>query len=627
MSVIKRKNELAAYYFHEGTSDSAYRFLGAHMKEKDGRYTYVFRTFAPRCDAVFVVGDFCGWERGLPMRRITEKGLFEASFSSLDCYAGTAYKFRVVSSAGVHDKGDPYAFFSKGGSDGASILMRESRFSWQDRGWMRQRRHTFKSGKTLSSPINIYEVHLGSFMRGENGTYLSYRQLAGELLPYVKYMGYTHIELMPIAEYPFDDSWGYQVGAFFAPTARFGTPDDFRAFVSMMHEGGVGVILDWVGAHFPKDEWGLYEFDGGPLYEYASPLRMESPSWGTRYFDLGREEVQSFLLSNALYWLREFHLDGLRVDAVSSMLYLDYDRKEGEWEPNCLGTNRNLEAEAFLRRLNGAVHSAFPDCLMIAEESTAYPGVTAPPRDGGLGFDLKWNMGFANDLYRYLESGQEERKALHSALNFPITYAFGERYLLPISHDEVVHGKRSFLNKMHGSYGEKFACARCALLFYMTFPGKKLLFMGSEYGQFSEWDFRRSLEWFMLEYEKHDALREYAAALNRLYLSTPALYELDFCERGFRWAYADEGERRFVGFFRISEAEDEILTLISFSNEEIRGIGVDLPEGTLYRCIFSTREEGEVPHRIEGGRLTVDLAPLTGVVFKRIEKEGAVTPP
>lgn len=623
--ILNKKSVTAAHSFHEGTSENAYTYMGAHIKEKDGLYTYVFRTFAPAADAVFVVGDFCDWDRGIPMSRITEKGIFEASFSSGECFAGASYKFRVVSSKGVQDKGDPYAFASKGGSDGASILTGKSKFPWKDGGWMRTRRAACKTGKTLSSPLNIYEVHLGSFMRGEGNSYLTYEELAKELLSYVKYMGYTHIELLPIAEYPFDDSWGYQVGAFYAPTGRFGTPDEFRAFVSLMHEGGVGVLLDWVGAHFPKDGWGLYEFDGGPLYEYASPYRWESPSWGTRYFDLGRREVQSFLISNALYWLREFHLDGLRVDAVSSMLYLDYDRKAGEWEPNCFGTNRNLEAEAFLKKLNEAVHRSFPDCLMIAEESTSYPGVTAAPQDGGLGFDLKWNMGFANDLYRYLESGQEERSMLHAALNFPITYAFSEKYVLPISHDEVVHGKRSFLNKMHGSYEEKFKTARASLLFYMTFPGKKLLFMGSEYGQFAEWDFRRSLEWFMLEYEKHDAFREYVAALNRFYLSNPALHEIDFCENGFRWVFADEANRRFVAYRRFSEGGEEILALISFSAEENRGLGIDL-EGGSYQCVFSTLDSGDIPYRIEGERLVVDLPPLTGVIFKRIEKERELSP-
>ncbi len=625
MSVIKGSHSFASR-FHEGTLENAYAYMGAHVKETGGRYTYLFRTFAPAADAVFVVGDFCGWEHGLPMRRTTEGGIFEARFSSGECYLGAAYKFRVVSNAGVHDKGDPFAFSSKGGSDGASILCEGSRFPWGDEGWIRTRRRLRKEGRLLSSPLNIYEVHLASFMRGEDNSYLSYEELAKELLAYVKYMGYTHIELLPIAEYPFDDSWGYQVGAFFAPTARFGSPDGLRSLVSTMHEGGVGVILDWVGAHFPKDEWGLYEFDGGPLYEYSSPYRMESPSWGTRYFDLGRGEVQSFLISNALFWLREFHLDGLRVDAVSSMLYLDYDRAEGEWEPNCLGTNRNLEAEGFLKKLNGAVHRSFPDCLMIAEESTAYPGVTAPTEEGGLGFDLKWNMGFANDLYRYLRSEPSEKRGLHSALNFPITYAFLERYVLPISHDEVVHGKGSFLGKMYGSYEEKFALARCALLFYMTFPGKKLLFMGSEYGQFSEWDFRRSLEWFMPSYEKHRALREYVAALNRLYLSTPALYEIDFCEEGFRWIFADESEGGYVGYRRFSRGGEEIVALIGFSDRENRGIRITLPEGGTYKSVFSTREVGEVPHRIEGGSLIVDLPPLAGVVFKRIEKEGALSP-
>jgi 1,4-alpha-glucan branching enzyme len=432
-------------------------------------------------------------------------------------------------------------------------------------------------------------MHLGSFIRHEDGSYYTYREIADVLVPYLKYMGYTHVEFLPLQEFPFDGSWGYQVCAFYAITSRFGTPDDFRYLVNELHKNGIGVIMDWVPAHFPKDAWGLYEFDGTPLYEYQGADRKESRSWGTRFFDLGREEVQSFLVSNAMYFLREFHIDGLRVDAVASMLYLDYDREPGEWTPNAYGTNVSLEAEAFFRKLNGVIFGEMSDVLMIAEESTSYGKITHPIHEGGLGFNLKWNMGFANDLYDYVMTDPLFRYSKHTALNFPLMYAYTENYVLPISHDEVVHGKLSFIDKMYGSYEDKFAEARVALMMYMTYPGKKLLFMGTEYAQFREWDYESSLEWFMLDYPKHKAFRDYTRALNHFYLSHKELWELDLSEDGFTWLLADEGEKNLVAFRR-NARRGSIITVLSFSGTEQR-ITIPVKSGHL-ECIFDTGDIG-----------------------------------
>lgn len=627
---MKPTNDMAPYYFHQGTSDSAYRYLGAHVFFADDTFTYTFRTFAPRAEAVYLVSDFCGWGSGRALTRVTERGVYELIFTAKEDYRGQKYKFRVVSDGISRYKGDPYAFSSVGGSDGASVLIGDSGYCFHDDDWMAYRRQTIaaRNGSYIAAPLNIYEVHLGSFARHEDGSVLSYAELADSLLAYVKYMGYTHVELLPVTEYPFDGSWGYQVGAYYAPTARYGTPDDFRAFVDKLHAGGVGVIMDWVPAHFPKDEWGLYEFDGHPLYEYQGRDRMESRSWGTRFFDVGREEVQSFLVSNALFWLREYHIDGLRVDAVAAMLYLDYDRAPGEWVPNAYGNNRNLEAEAFFRKLNTAVFSAFPDALMIAEESTAYPRITKPVSEGGLGFNLKWNMGFANDLYAYLETDPASRKGCHSALNFPVTYAFSENYVLPISHDEVVHGKRSFLNKMYGSYEDKFAQFRAAMLFIMTFPGKKLLFMGTEYGQFSEWNYKESLEWFMLKYEKHAALREYVAALNRFYLESPALYEIDFMPGGFSWLLPDEAEKNLVVFRRHALSGDSLTVAVSFSGAE-QTVRIPLSLGERPVRVFSTAAgDGGVRSVLHDKEdepfLELTLGAFSGAVFRPASPTAAV---
>ncbi len=619
---LNMSNDLAMYYFHQGTNFNAYSYLGCNRIECDNGYSYSFRVWAPNAKGVGLISDFTGWDNPLPMNKISDGGIWELIYSSDISIEGAVYKYRITSSSGTVNKGDPYAKCSKGSDDGASIVYTESHHTWSDGNWLRHRRATVKErdGIYLSCPINIYEVHLGSFKRHPDGSYLTYRELAGELVSYVKAMGYTHIELMPIAEYPYDGSWGYQVGAFFAPTTRFGSPDDFKYFINRMHKAGIGVIIDWVPAHFPKDEWGLFEFDGQPLYEYQGVDRQESRSWGTRFFDVGREEVQSFLISSALYFLRELHIDGLRVDAVASMLYLDYDRDAGEWIPNNDGTNTNLESVAFLRKLNTAVFKEFPDILMIAEESTAIGNITKPVSEGGIGFNLKWNMGWANDFYDYLALDPINRKFHHKALNFPIMYAFTENYCLPISHDEVVHGKKSFIDKIFGSYEDKLSTMRAALLLMMTFPGKKLLFMGTEYGQFREWDYENSLEWFMLSYPTHSEMREYVRALNNFYLSHPELYDRDFVSSGFKWILADESDKNTVAYRRISNSGSSVITVINFSGTA-QDIKLRLKDSTSVDILFTTQyDNGDgvlaVSRDEDGCYVNLTVPRLSGMILK-----------
>ena len=457
VKVTEKGNDGAIFLFHQGTNFRAYEYMGCHPLGKD---RIVFRTWAPKADSIDLVSDFTGWDEGIPFEKVSENGIWHAivdiPYSEL---VGKFYKFRVTGGGVTRYKSDPYAFESQTLEKTASIVAKPSDFAWNDSNWLKHRKSIFAGGRHFySAPMNIYEMHLGSWRTRDGADnsdgkhYLNYREIADLLVPYVKHLGYTHIELMPIAEYPFDGSWGYQVCGYYAPTSRFGTPDDFRYFVNTLHAAGIGVILDWVPAHFPKDEHGLFEFDGHPLYEYTGKDRMEHKGWGTRCFDVGRPEVQSFLVSNALYWLREFHLDGLRIDAVASMLYLDYDRKPGEWIPNAYGENKNLEAISFFRKLNTAIFGEFGDVLMIAEESTAWPMVTGPVDKGGLGFNFKWNMGWSNDMFDYVARDPLFRRYDHEKLTFPLMYAFSENYILPVSHDEVVHGKKSLLDKMFGEY-------------------------------------------------------------------------------------------------------------------------------------------------------------------------------
>lgn len=563
---MNNKSELAAYYFHQGTNSYSYKYLGCNFVRDKKGYIYTFRTWAPNADSVSLVSDFTDWNSGAEMSRASDGGVWEYIYKSKDSLNLCAYKFKIRIGKRNFYKADPYAKYSKGGVDGASIIYEDS-FHWSDGSWMKRRKKTVDS--SLNIPINIYEVHLGSFIRHEDNSYYSYKELSEVLIPYLKYMGYTHIELLPITEYPFDGSWGYQVCGFFAPTSRFGTPDEFRYLINKFHENGIGVIIDWVPAHFPKDSWGLFEFDGEPLYEYQGLDRQESRTWGTRFFDVGREEVESFLISSALYFLREYHIDGIRVDAVASMLYLDYDKEPGEWIKNSNGGNENLEAIAFFKKLNQTIKKEFPDVLTIAEESGTFPGITNSIDKGGLGFSLKWNMGWANDFYKYMMSNPLFRKYHHNALNFPIMYAFSERYILPVSHDEVVHGKLSLIDKMYGKYEDKFEQMRVFILLMMTYPGKKLLFMGCEFAQFREWDFSSSLEWFMLDYKKHYEMREYIAAINRFYLNTPELWRDDFYPRGFEWIYPDESEKNIIAYKRRS-CDGEIIIVINFSGSPQR---------------------------------------------------------
>lgn len=605
-------NDLAGYYFHQGTNSYAYNYLGCTLKRQFGKYAYTFRVWAPNADSVALVSDFTGWDRGLEMNP-GASGVFELRLVSDASYEKMPYKFRITSGGRCFDKGDPYARFSRGGADGASLVYTSNKYKWGDSAWLKYRKKTVcgLGDEFLQCPLNIYEVHFGSFLRHEDGRVYSYREMADVLVPYVKAMGYTHVEFMPLAEYPFDGSWGYQVCGFYAPTSRFGEPDDLKYLVDKFHQAGIGVLLDWVPAHFPKDSWGLYEFDGKPLYEYQGKDRMESRSWGTRFFDLGREEIQSFLVSCALYWMREFHIDGLRVDAVASMLYLDYDRDGGEWIPNAEGTNINLEAVAFFKKLNSTVFGEFPDVLMIAEESGTYGGITTPVGNGGLGFSLKWNMGWANDFYDYLQCDPLYRRYKHKALNFPLMYAFSEKYCLPISHDEVVHGKKSFIDKMYGSYEDKFLQARSALMLMMTYPGKKMLFMGTEYAQFREWNFADSLEWFMTEYPSHSNFRLFVRELNSFYLRTSELWELDFSPRGFEWIYADEADKNIVAYRRYNKKGESVIVVISFSGEK-QYIKLPINKEAKIRCVFESFDTGE--KHIDNGVLAVPA--YSGMIFK-----------
>ncbi len=588
---------MPVYLFHQGTNYKAYDLLGCHIGKSGNSFTYVFRVWAPNAETVSVIGDFSSWDTGLPMQKISA-GVWEAKFKSEKDFSGTFYKYRIKGKNGVKDKSDPYAVYSQTLTSTASVIFDLSSVSIKDSAWMKKRSSFFSndsgSGHYYPSPMNIYELHLASW-RTKDGKatddgehYLNYREIADSLVPYVKEMGYTHVELLPITEYPYDGSWGYQVCGYYAPTSRFGSPNDFAYFVEKLHKNGIGLILDWVPAHFPKDSHGLYEFDGSPLYEYQGKDRMENKGWGTRYFDVGREEVQSFLISNALFWMRTYHADGLRIDAVASMLYLDYDREPGEWVPNTEGNNHNLEAIAFFRKLNAAVYEEFPDVLMIAEESTAWPMITKPVSDGGLGFSFKWNMGFANDMFSYVAKDPIYRQYDHTKLTFPMMYAFDEHYVLPVSHDEVVHGKCSLYNKMFGSYDEKFAMMRSFLTFLMTQPGKKLTFMGTEFAQVREWDYQNELEWFMLKYPRHTEMQRFVKTLNRFYLSHPELWEIDDGWDGFGWIDADRANDNAVIYNRYDTKGKSLTVIINFSPNNRPGYEFPVEHGGKYRVLLNS---------------------------------------
>ncbi len=640
------RDSLPLYLFHEGTNYASYAFLGVHGGTKEeGHFRYIFRVWAPNAASVAVVGDFCDWSDGYPMTRIENAGVWEITLESDQSLEGTFYKYAITRGGRRFLKADPYARASQTLTNTASVIRTQFSYKWNDRAWMTARRKRFfpsgkKSAHYLPAPVNIYEMHLGSWhtesdaSTADGAHYLSYREIADRLLPYLTEMGYTHVELMPVMEHPFDGSWGYQITSYYAPTARYGSPEDFMYFVDTMHRGGIGVILDWVPAHFPKDAHGLYEFDGSPLYEYQGRDRIEHKGWGTRCFDVGRQEVQSFLVSNALFWLREYHVDGLRVDAVASMLYLDYDRAPGEWIPNAHGDNKNLDAIAFFQKLNTAVFAEFPDVFMCAEESTAWPMITKPVENGGLGFNYKWNMGFANDLFEYLSVDPIYRRDMHEKLTFPMMYAFDENYILPVSHDEVVHGKRSLVDKMYGTYDEKFATMRTFLTYMMTMPGKKLTFMGTEFAQYREWDYENSLEWFMLRYPRHAQMQKFTARLNHLYLECRPLWEIDDSWEGFAWIDADNRDEGIISYRRIDTSGREIITVCNFVPVKRENFILRVPKAGMYTEILTSDaltfggggvENGtvktETQKDAEGNRvctLSLTLAPLSAIILRKV---------
>ena len=575
-------SDLPVYLFHQGTNYRSYDLLGCHFDSKTG--VAVFRTWAPKARAVCLVGDFNGWNKHAnPMIRISDGGVWETTVEGV--WQEQRYKYLVVSGYGREVlKADPYAFCSETEGKTASIVFDLNGYNWEDSAWL----ELLNQRSVYESPMNVYEVHLGSWMRADDGQPFSYTQLAQRLIPYIQEMNYTHVELLPVMEHPYGGSWGYQITGYFAPTTRYGMPHDFMRFIDLFHQAGIGVILDWVPSHFPKDEHGLIEYDGGYLYECHGMDRIENWEWGTRCFDYGRTEVQSFLVSNAVFWIEKYHADGLRVDAVSSMLYLDYGRKPGEWTPNSHGGNENLDAIAFLRKLNKAVFTEFPNVMMIAEESTAWPMVTMPIHDGGLGFNFKWNMGWMNDMLEYVEIDPVYRKEIHQKITFSFLYAFSENYVLPISHDEVVHGKKSLLNKMPGDYETKFAGLRAFLGYMMAHPGKKLTFMGTEFGQFREWDFNTGLDWLLFDYPMHVNLKRYVQELGAFYLATPALWEIDYSWDGFKWICDNDRNRNIIAFMRTDKHGKNLIVLINFAPVKRDDYRIGVPDSGVYTEVFNS---------------------------------------
>ena len=629
MNRITKSKEMPVYLFHQGTNAHAWELLGAH-RQLNGKTN--FCTWAPHAAAISVVGDFNGWDAAAnPMTRLNEQGLWGATVELTHDY--DCYKYQITTANGrTLYKADPFAFHTQTPPENASKIYRLAGYRWHDAEWMTER----AAQDARSLPVNIYELHIGSWRRNADGNYYSYLQLAEELPTYLTEMGYTHVELLPPTEHPYDGSWGYQVTGYYAPSSRYGTPHDFMALVDALHEAGIGVIMDWVPAHFPKDEFGLYEYDGACCYEYSDPTKWEHKDWGTRVFDFGRTEVQSFLTSSANFWAHTYHIDGIRVDAVASMLYLDYGRQEGEWRPNINGGRENLEAVAFLRKLNSSLLSEHPGFLMIAEESTAWPLVTRPPEVGGLGFNFKWDMGWMNDTLFYTSLDPYFRSYNHDKLTFSMMYAFSENFVLPISHDEVVHGKGSLLNKMPGDYNQKFAGLRTFMGYMMTHPGKKLLFMGCEFGQFIEWDYHKQLDWMLLDYESHRKTKDYIRALNHYYLAHPALWQVEDNWDGFRWLNADDNTRSVITYYRADEKGKKSLVLCNFAASRWEDYRMGVPEAGTYRVALCSEEEQyggagfdrETLYRSEeqplgqwAHSITLDVPPLSCMILESINTE------
>ncbi len=576
------------YLFSEGRLRQAYKMLGAHVVEHCGVHGTRFAVWAPNAERVSVVGDFNRWDgRMHPMRAHGSSGVWEIFIPGIE--AGSLYKFEIRNrqSGNILVKTDPYGSSFELRPGTAARITAPNLHTWNDSGWMQTR----AKSDWLHAPFNIYEIHAGSWQRSAQNGFLQFRELAEKLIPYVKEMGYTHIELMPVSEHPLDESWGYQTTGYFGVTSRYGTPEDFRHFVDTCHQAGIGVILDWVPAHFPKDSWALARFDGTPLYEHEDPRLGEHQDWGTYIFNYGRNEVRNFLISNAYYWFSEFHIDGLRVDAVASMLYLDYSRKHGEWLPNRFGGRENLEAIEFLKELNMMAHQDFPGALTVAEESTAWPMISRPVYLGGLGFSMKWNMGWMNDTLAYIEHDSVHRRFHHNQLTFGQLYAYTENFVLPFSHDEVVHGKRSLLDKMPGDAWQKFANLRLLLTYQMTYPGKKLNFMGNEFGQGREWAVGSALEWDLLETHWHKGVQNLTRDLGRLYHSTLALHELDFTPEGFAWIDCHDADQSIISHQRRARDGSYVLVVLNFTPVQRHGYRIGAPDSGQYREIFNSNAE------------------------------------
>jgi len=629
VQTLQSLSDFDVYLLAEGTFDRAYEKLGAHLTERDGRQGVQFAVWAPNARQVSVVGDFNQWNPTANVMRSSSAGVWESFIPTLG--QGTIYKYHVISRYREYtvDKTDPYGFAAEVRPHTASRVWNLENYSWNDGSWMTNR----AKSQALDAPISIYEMHLGSWRRvpEEENRWLTYREMAPLLADYVRECGFTHVEFMPVMEHPFDGSWGYQTTGYFAPTSRFGTPDDFRYLVDYLHQHEIGVILDWVPAHFPKDETGLGYFDGSHLYEHGDPRQGEQPDWNTFVFNYGRNEVQSFLISNAMFWLDKYHVDGLRVDAVASMLYLDYGRREGEWIPNRYGGKENIEAIHFLRKVNEHVYAAFPDVMMMAEESTAWPQVSRPTYVGGLGFGFKWNMGWMHDVLDYLSQDPVFRSYQHSKITFSLVYAFTENFVLPFSHDEVVYGKGSMLRKMPGDEWQKFANLRLLYGFMFGHPGKKLLFMGDEFGQWSEWNHDASLEWHLLQSPLHSGLRHWLGDLNAVYRNSPSL-QLDSDAAGFEWVDCNDAQRSVISFLRRGRnSNEQLLFVCNFTPVVRQNYRVGVPWNGLWDEILNSDAAlyggsgrgnfgglSAMPFPIHGRpfSLNMTLPPLGVVVFR-----------